>query len=66
MIVAYRLSGDFRRAIPDGVLSGPDNRPLIIDGLWGLGFGNNLEPPRPIPSTSRPVPATSGMDCSGG
>jgi uncharacterized protein (TIGR03118 family) len=24
-----------------GVLKGPDNRPISIDGLWGIGFGNN-------------------------
>ena len=24
-----------------GQLRGPDNRPITIDGLWALGFGNN-------------------------
>jgi uncharacterized protein (TIGR03118 family) len=41
-IAAYRLSDDLRRAIPDGMLIGMDHRRIVIDGLWALGFGNNL------------------------
>jgi uncharacterized protein (TIGR03118 family) len=26
--------------LPDGQLRGPDHRPLAIDGLWGIAFGN--------------------------
>jgi uncharacterized protein (TIGR03118 family) len=26
---------------PVGVLKGTDHRPISIDGLWGIGFGNN-------------------------
>jgi uncharacterized protein (TIGR03118 family) len=26
---------------PHGVLKGTDHRPISIDGLWGIGFGNN-------------------------
>ena len=40
-ILAYRVSGDLRRASLDGVLVGTNHRPIEIDGLWGLGFGNN-------------------------
>jgi uncharacterized protein (TIGR03118 family) len=42
-INAYRLDDDsdgeaqFEHA---GELTGPDHRPIVIDGLWGLGFGN--------------------------
>jgi uncharacterized protein (TIGR03118 family) len=25
---------------PRGVLRGTDNKPIVIDGLWGIGFGN--------------------------
>jgi len=39
-IVAYRLSDDLRRAVPDGVLRGSDRRPIVIDGLWAIQFGN--------------------------
>ena len=35
-INAYKIeSGNF-----DGALSRPDGTPIVIDGLWGLGFGN--------------------------
>jgi uncharacterized protein (TIGR03118 family) len=26
---------------PDGLIKGEDHRPIVIDGLWGIGFGNN-------------------------
>jgi uncharacterized protein (TIGR03118 family) len=26
---------------PHGLLKGTDHRPIVIDGLWGIGFGNN-------------------------
>ncbi|HET6373623.1 MAG TPA: TIGR03118 family protein [Candidatus Polarisedimenticolia bacterium] len=41
-IVAYELSDDLRRAVFDGLLSGTNGRPVSIEGLWALGFGNNL------------------------
>jgi uncharacterized protein (TIGR03118 family) len=39
-IVAYRISDDLRRAVPDGVLRGSDRRPVVVDGLWAIQFGN--------------------------
>ncbi len=38
-INGYRPSGDGWEA--RGHLKGTDHRPLVIDGLWGIGFGNN-------------------------
>jgi len=26
--------------VPHGLLKGVDHRPIVIDGLWGIGFGN--------------------------
>lgn len=40
-IIAYRLSDDMRRASLDGILIGTNRRPIFIDGLWALAFGNN-------------------------
>jgi len=39
-IVAYRISDDLRKAEPEGVLRGPDRRPIVVDGLWAINFGN--------------------------
>lgn len=33
---------DVKNGTPTGELRGTDNRPLVIDGLWGLAFGNGL------------------------
>jgi uncharacterized protein (TIGR03118 family) len=41
-IIAYRLADDLRQASVDGVLTESTRRPVSIDGLWALGFGNNL------------------------
>src|SRR4029079_13170061 len=38
-IHAYRATADGWEA--HGVVKGTDHRPISIDGLWGLGFGNN-------------------------
>ena len=37
-IHAYRVGEDGWEA--HGVLKGEDHRPIVIDGLWGIGFGN--------------------------
>jgi uncharacterized protein (TIGR03118 family) len=37
-IMAFRKSGKF-----DGFLLGADNNPIVINGLWGLGFGNDQQ-----------------------
>lgn len=34
-IMAFEADGDFR-----GLLKGTDHHPIVIDGLWGLAFGN--------------------------
>ncbi|HEU5397199.1 MAG TPA: TIGR03118 family protein [Verrucomicrobiae bacterium] len=34
-IMIFEADGTF-----DGLLKGPDHQPLVIDGLWGLEFGN--------------------------
>jgi len=41
-ITAYTLVGGFRFAFPHGQLTDKRGRPITIEGLWGLGFGNNL------------------------
>jgi len=33
---------DLKNGTPTGELRGADNRPLAIDGLWGIAFGNGL------------------------
>lgn len=40
-IVAYRISDDMRKAEPEGVLRGADGRPIVVEGLWAISFGNN-------------------------
>lgn len=39
-ILAYRISDDLIGAQPDGALRGADRRPIVIDGLWAINFGN--------------------------
>lgn len=41
-IAAFSLSDDLRRSRFDGFLAGVNGRPIAIQGLWALGFGNNL------------------------
>jgi uncharacterized protein (TIGR03118 family) len=41
-IMAFEADGDFR-----GLLEGRHERPIIIDGLWGLAFGNGGRGGRP-------------------
>ena len=36
----FEMSDDMRRFTPRGQLRGPDQKPIEIDGLWGIGFGN--------------------------
>ena len=39
-IVAYRMSDDMKSFAPAGVLRDERSRPISIEGLWGIGFGN--------------------------
>jgi len=39
-IAAYRISDDLLRAVPLGVLHEASGRPLVVDGLWAIEFGN--------------------------
>jgi len=39
-LTAYRMTDDGWEA--RGLLKGTDNRPISIDGLWGIGFGNGV------------------------
>ena len=41
-IMAFEADGDFR-----GLLEGRHERPIVIDGLWGLAFGNGGSAGRP-------------------
>ena len=41
-IMTFEADGDFR-----GLLEGATERPLVIDGLWGLAFGNGGRAGRP-------------------
>lgn len=34
---------DLKNGTPLGTLRGADNKPIVIDGLWGLQFGNGLQ-----------------------
>ena len=56
-INAFRMKHDGRFE-PDGRLRGTDHRPISIDGLWGIGFGNGANPDRSTRSTSPPDPMT--------
>lgn len=40
-IAAYTTSDDLRRFTPSGVLRDAARKPLQIDGLWGIAFGND-------------------------
>ncbi len=39
-IIAYRIADDLRSAFPEGLLRKSDGRPIVIDGLWAINFGN--------------------------
>jgi len=39
-IQAFRMSDDMRAFSPAGVLRDDTNKQIVIDGLWGIGFGN--------------------------
>jgi uncharacterized protein (TIGR03118 family) len=41
-IMAFESDGDFR-----GLLEGGHEKPIVIDGLWGLAFGNGGSAGRP-------------------
>ncbi|HEX4826040.1 MAG TPA: TIGR03118 family protein [Candidatus Polarisedimenticolaceae bacterium] len=42
-IATFRMTDDFNRLTPDGVLRDASHRPIRIDGLWGIAFGNGGE-----------------------
>ena len=39
-IVAFQLTTSLKKALPRGVLKKTNKKPVVIDGLWGIGFGN--------------------------
>src|SRR5262249_37662557 len=39
-IVAYKLPASMNKGLPRGVLRDTHHMPIVIDGLWGIGFGN--------------------------
>jgi uncharacterized protein (TIGR03118 family) len=39
-ILAFRMTDDLVRSVPDGVMRDEKNRPIVIDGLWGIAFGH--------------------------
>jgi len=42
-IQAFKMSDDMRAFSPAGVLRDESNRQIVIDGLWGIGFGNGAQ-----------------------
>ena len=42
-IVAFKMTDDMLRFNPSGVLRDASRKPLKIDGLWGIGFGNGAQ-----------------------
>jgi uncharacterized protein (TIGR03118 family) len=40
-IVAFSMTDDMRRFNPSGVLRDAARKPIQIDGLWGIAFGND-------------------------
>lgn len=42
-IQAFKMSSDMRSFSPDGVLRDESNKQIVIDGLWGIGFGNGAQ-----------------------
>jgi uncharacterized protein (TIGR03118 family) len=42
----------YGRWVPTGQLLGANHRPLAIDGLWGIGFGNGTVGPPAQPTTT--------------
>jgi uncharacterized protein (TIGR03118 family) len=42
-IAVFTTTDDFKKFNPDGVLRDTSRRPIRIDGLWGIAFGNGGE-----------------------
>jgi uncharacterized protein (TIGR03118 family) len=42
-IQAFKMSSDMRAFSPAGVLRDETNKQIVIDGLWGIGFGNGSQ-----------------------
>ena len=40
-IVAYTMTDDMRKFTPSGMLREASHKPIQIDGLWGIAFGND-------------------------
>jgi uncharacterized protein (TIGR03118 family) len=39
-ILAYQLTVGLKKGLPRGILRGQNKKPIVIDGIWGIGFGN--------------------------
>lgn len=54
---------DFPTGTPLGTLRAPDRSPLVIDGLWGLHFGNGVadQPPTTLYFASGPDQENHGL-----
>src|SRR5262249_12037508 len=42
-IATFTMSDDLKKFNPAGVLRDPSRKPIQIDGLWGIAFGNGGE-----------------------
>jgi uncharacterized protein (TIGR03118 family) len=40
-IAVFKMSEDMHRFMPAGVLKDTSHKPIKIDGIWGIAFGNN-------------------------
>jgi uncharacterized protein (TIGR03118 family) len=40
-IAVFKMSADMSRFMPAGVLRDTSHKPIKIDGIWGIAFGNN-------------------------
>jgi uncharacterized protein (TIGR03118 family) len=62
-INAYRLTGGFPAAIPDGQLADNLGNPIMIDGLWALQFGNGAAagPTNSLYFTAGPDDESNGL-----
>jgi uncharacterized protein (TIGR03118 family) len=62
-IVAFEISGDMQSFRPDGLLRDERNKPIAIDGLWGIAFGNggNSGPANALYFAAGPNDETGGL-----
>jgi len=40
-ILAFTMTDDLRKFTPSGTLRDASHKPIQIDGLWGIAFGND-------------------------